>query len=50
MATCLGKCCSFGVLCVSFVNFYQIVCVSFLEGGMWDVIVLIPDHSLSVNF
>ena len=35
-------------------NFYQILCVSFLlfgiEGGMWDVIVLISDHCLSIYF
>ena len=45
MTTCLGKSCSFGVLCVSFVNVYQFLCVSFFpfgfEGGMWDVIVVI---------
>ena len=29
MTTCVGKSCSFGLLCVSFVNFYQILCVSF---------------------
>ena len=32
----------------------QIVCVSFfpfgIEGGIWDVIVLIPDHCLSIYF
>ena len=27
MTTCLGKSCSFGLLCVSFVNFYQFGCV-----------------------
>ena len=27
MATCLGKGCSFGLLCVSFVNAFQFVCV-----------------------
>ena len=27
MDTCLGKSCSFGLLCVSFVNVYQSVCV-----------------------
>ena len=57
MATCLGKCCSFGVLCVSFVNVYQILsnfmCPSLpfgIEGEMWDVIVLIPDHCLSFYY
>ena len=43
MTTCLGKRCSFGLLCVSFVTVYQIVCVcsSFpfgINGGIWDVI------------
>ena len=35
----------------AFVKFH--VCPSFpfgIEGGMWDVIVLIPDHCLSVYF
>ena len=55
MTTCLGKSCSFGLLCVFFVNFLQILCVcpSFpfgIEGGMWDVIALIPDHLMSVYF
>ena len=27
MTTCLGKGCSFDLLCVSFVNVYQFVCV-----------------------
>ena len=51
MATCLGKSCSFDLLCMSFVNVYQSVCPSFpfgFEGGMWDV--LIPDHCLSIYF
>ena len=52
MTTCSGKSCSFGLLCVSFVNVYQILCASFFpfgtEGGMWDVIVLVPDHCLSI--
>ena len=51
MTTCLGKSCSFGLPCVSFVNVYQFVCVcaSFpfgFEGGMWDLIVVVPDHCL----
>ena len=54
MTTCLRKSCSFGLLCVSFVNVYQFLCVSSFpfgfEGGMWDVIVLIPDHCLSIFF
>ena len=53
MTTCLGKSCSIGLLCVSFVNVYKILCVcpSFpfgIKDGMWDVIVLIPDHCLSI--
>ena len=50
MTTCLGKSCSVGLLCVSFK-----LCVrpSFpfgIEGRIWDVIVLIPDHCLSSYF
>ena len=48
----LGKSCSFGLLGVSFVNVYQsLLCPSFpfgLEDGMWDVIILISDHCLSI--
>ena len=33
---------------------YQFLCVSFFpfgfEGGMWDLIVLIPDHCISIYF
>ena len=52
---CLGKSCSFGLPCVSFVNVYQFVCVcaSFpfgFEGGVWDLIVVVPDHCLSFYF
>ena len=54
MITCLGKSCTFGLLCVSFVGVCQILCVSFfsfgIEDRMWDVIVLIPDHCLSIYF
>ena len=54
MTTCLVKSCSFGLLYVSFVGVGQILCVSFfplsIEGGMWDVIVLIPDRCLSIYF
>ena len=49
MTTCLGKNCSFGLLCVTFVN----VCPSFpfgFEGGVWDLNVSIPDHCLSIYF
>ena len=52
MTTCLGKSCSFGLLCVSFVGVCQILCVcpfpSGIEGRMWVVIVLIPDHCFSI--
>ena len=54
MTTCLAKSCSFGLLCVSFVNVYQILCASSypfgIEGGIWDVIVLIPAHCLFYLF
>ena len=52
MTTCLGKSCSFGVLCVSSWAFVKVrVCPSFpfdIEGRTWVVIVLIPDHCLSI--
>ena len=42
---------SFGLLCVSFVNVYQFVCVLLslfgFEGGMLDLIVFVPGHCLS---
>ena len=45
MTTCLGKSCTFG---------YQFFCVSFFpfgfEDGMLDLIKLIPEHCLSINF
>ena len=55
MTTCLGKSCLFGLQCVSLVGVCQILCVclSFpfsIEGRMWVVIVLIPDHCLSFYF
>ena len=54
MTTYLGKSCSFGLLCVSFVGFVKFcVCPSFplsIEGRMWDVILVIPDHCLSNYF
>ena len=54
MNTCLGKSFSFGLLCVSSVNVYQIcVCTSFplgIKDGMWDVNVLIPDYCFSIYF
>ena len=49
-ADCLGKSCSFGLLCVYFVSVYQFVCLVFFpfvfEGGIWDLIVLILEHFL----
>ena len=39
------------LLCVSLANVYEFVCVSFpfgFEGGVWDLIVLILEHSLSI--
>ena len=27
MAACLGKSCSFGLMCLSFVNIYEFMCV-----------------------
>ena len=41
--TSLGKSCSFGLPQVSFGNFCQCI-----DGGMWDLVVLIPDQCLSV--
>ena len=50
----MGKSCSFDLLCVSSVNVYQFcVCPSFpfgVKGGMWYLIVLIPDYCLSIYF
>ena len=50
-----GKSCSFALLCVSIVKVYQCVCVcaSFpfgFEGGMCDLIALVPNHCLSYYF
>ena len=53
MTTRLVKSSSVGLLCVSLVNVHQYLCMSFpfgYEGGMWDLIVLIPDHCLSIYF
>ena len=53
MATCFGKSCSFGLLCVSFENVYEFVCVLLsllVLRVMWDLIVLIPEHCLSIYF
>ena len=55
MTTYLGKNFSFDCLCVSFVNVYVLgvyVCFFRLgfEGGMLNLIVLVPEHCLSVYF
>ena len=45
MTICLGKRSSFGLMCVSFMNFINL-CSSFpfsFDGGLWNLIVLIPD-------
>ena len=45
MTTCLGKRCSFGLPCVSFVNVYHVVYMFLFllvlrgGGGVWDLIV-----------
>ena len=42
MTNSLGKNCPFCLLCVSFVNVYQLVCASFrfgFEGGVRDFVV-----------
>ena len=45
MTNCSGKNCSFGLLCVSFVNIYKF-CMCPLpfgfKGRIWDFILLIP--------
>ena len=51
MTTYLGKSCSFSLLCVSFLNVYQLVCASVpfsFGGGMCDLIALILDYCLSI--
>ena len=48
MTTCLGMSFLFGSLCLSFVNLWLFVCAS--EDGIWDFIVLIPGHCLSLYF
>ena len=54
MIICLEKNQLFGLPCVSCVNLYQFsVFASFpfgSEGGMWDLIVLVPDHCQSFYF
>ena len=54
MAICLGKSFSFGLPFVYVVHDYQFLCVRFFpfgfEGGIWDIIVLVPDRCLSFHF
>ena len=56
MANCLGKGCSFGLLYVFFMNVYQFVSLLLslfilrVGCGMWDLIVSVPDHCLTINF
>ena len=54
MTACLGKSCSFSLLCVAALDVCQCVCVfSFsvsCEGGVWDLIVLIRERCLSLYF
>ena len=53
MTTCLGKCCSFGLPRVPFVNAVNLLFSYFpfgFEGRMWDLIVSVPDHCLSFYF
>ena len=52
MTTCLGKSCSFGLLCMTYVNVYEFVCVLLsllvLRVGCGNLIILILDHCFSV--
>ena len=54
MTTYLGKSCSFGLPRVPFVNcrqfMYLVISLFGFEGRMWDLIVSVPDHSLSFYF
>ena len=53
VADYLGKNCSFGLQCASLTFIKFCVCHFFpfdIEGGIWDVTVLIPDHCLSIYF
>ena len=45
MTTCLGKSCSFHLLCMSFASF-----PFGFESGMWVLVALIPGHCLSIYF
>ena len=53
MTTYLGKSCSFYMPRVPFVNCQFMYLVNFpfgFEGGIWDLIVSVPDHCLSFYF
>ena len=54
MTTYLGKSCSFCLPRVPFVNCRQFMYFSYFpfgfEGRIWDLIVSVPDHCLSVYF
>ena len=54
MTICLGKSCSFGLPRVPFVNCCQFFVFSYFSFGfecrMWDLIVLVSDHCLSIYF
>ena len=52
MTTCLGKSCSFCLLCLSFLNVLLkfCMCPSFPFSGMWDLIGFSPDHCFSIYF
>ena len=54
MTTYLGKSCSFGLPRVPFVNCRRFVCLVVFPfgfgGGVWDLIVSVPDHCLSFYF
>ena len=54
MTTNLGKSCSFGLPASAFRKLPSIYVFSYFpfgfEGRMWDLIVSVPDHCLSVHF
>ena len=54
MSTYLGKSCSFGLPRVPFVNYCQfmflVISLFGFEGGIWDLIVSVPEHCLSFYF
>ena len=52
MTTCMGKCCSVSLLCMSFMNVFLCMCFFLFWFLWWDVglDLLIPDHCRSVYF